>query len=250
MKIRCHILAGKPLLPGTRILRNILSHGNRIVVNLQNPSMSSVSESGKPLLSQPEFFLPIFADSLEKDFVFFSLDTNWRFTYLSRSAAKVMGLPPAEWTGQTLFEALSDDPCNTPARQLGSQLSPLIPLVKGNCEVVAFDKTLRRLDYWLARILLNQSLVGYSGVFSPSGNSEADGDLEEVSSLVSKLTKVERQVIELVFQGYHNKSIACELHVAVRTVESRRSRAMVKLQVNSLAQLIQFWTKAQSLRVL
>lgn len=250
MKVGCHILVGKPLLLGTRIFRNISSHGNKIVVNLQNPSTLSVSESGKPLLSQPEFFLPIFADSLEKDFVFFSLDTNWRFTYLSRSAAKVMGLPPAEWIGRTLFEALSEDPCNTSARQMGSQLSPLIPLVKGKCEVMAFDKTLRTLDYWMARILVNQSLVGYSGVFSPAGYAVTEDDLEEVSSLVGKLTKVERQVIELVFQGYHNKSIACELKVAVRTVESRRSRAMVKLQVNSLAQLIQFWTKVQCLRVL
>jgi DNA-binding NarL/FixJ family response regulator len=115
---------------------------------------------------------------------------------------------------------------------------------------MAFDKTVRILDYWMAIILVNESLVGYSGVFSPSGYSVTDGNLEEVSSLVGKLTTVERQVIELVFQGYHNKSIACELKVAVRTVESRRSRAMVKLQVNSLAQLIQFWTKVQSLRVL
>ena len=52
------------------------------------------------------------------------------------------------------------------------------------------------------------------------------------------LTERERQTVELVSDGSSNKSIANELGISERTVEVHRFRAMRKLGVRTLAQLV------------
>ena len=59
------------------------------------------------------------------------------------------------------------------------------------------------------------------------------------------LTEVERQVIDMVVDGNMNKEIAVLLEVAVRTVESRRSRAMMKLQSRTVSELVQKWVQVR-----
>lgn len=56
--------------------------------------------------------------------------------------------------------------------------------------------------------------------------------------LVSQLTPREREVMELVVTGRHNREIAAALGISVRTVEVHKARMMDKLGVESLAQLL------------
>ena len=55
---------------------------------------------------------------------------------------------------------------------------------------------------------------------------------------VSRLTRREREVCDLVVRGLINKQIASELRIAEKTVKIHRGRAMRKLEVDSVASLV------------
>ena len=52
------------------------------------------------------------------------------------------------------------------------------------------------------------------------------------------LTSREREVAELVVRGFKNKKIADDLNISVKTVEAHRARAMEKMEVSSIAELV------------
>jgi FixJ family two-component response regulator len=57
---------------------------------------------------------------------------------------------------------------------------------------------------------------------------------------LSVLTARERQVMELVAKGSHNREIAATLGISPRTVEVHKARVMEKLQVDSVPKLVHF----------
>ena len=56
---------------------------------------------------------------------------------------------------------------------------------------------------------------------------------------LATLTQREREVMDLVVQGRKNKQIADDLGISVKTVEAHRARAMEKMDVSSVAELVQ-----------
>jgi FixJ family two-component response regulator len=62
--------------------------------------------------------------------------------------------------------------------------------------------------------------------------------LDSFRSLVSSLTRRERQVFDLIVRGKINKQIAFELGMTERTVKAHRHQVMEKMQVASFAELI------------
>ena len=59
-----------------------------------------------------------------------------------------------------------------------------------------------------------------------------------IEERLARLTKRERQVMELVVRGKANKVVAWELGTSQRTVEIHRARVMEKMQARSLAELV------------
>ncbi|HEV7799991.1 MAG TPA: response regulator [Burkholderiales bacterium] len=66
-----------------------------------------------------------------------------------------------------------------------------------------------------------------------------------VAARLASLTQREREVIDLVVQGLKNRQIADHLHISVKTVEAHRARVMVKMDVGSVAELVQAALSAQ-----
>jgi RNA polymerase sigma factor (sigma-70 family) len=59
-----------------------------------------------------------------------------------------------------------------------------------------------------------------------------------IAERLGRLTAREREVLELVVAGQHNREIAVQLAISVRTVEVYKARLMEKLQVRRLAELV------------
>ncbi|MDQ3025402.1 MAG: response regulator [Pseudomonadota bacterium] len=56
---------------------------------------------------------------------------------------------------------------------------------------------------------------------------------------LAQLTQREREVLELVVAGRMNREVAEKLDISIKTVEAHRAKIMEKLEVNSVAELVQ-----------
>ena len=65
----------------------------------------------------------------------------------------------------------------------------------------------------------------------------------ETATPKTSLSEREEQVIRLVAQGYTSHEVADQLHLAVTSVETYRSRAMQKLNLRGRVQLVQYALK-------
>jgi FixJ family two-component response regulator len=75
---------------------------------------------------------------------------------------------------------------------------------------------------------------------------EQEKEIADVQRRFDSLTSREQEVVSMVVAGKLNKQIAAELGTAENTVKVQRSRAMDKMQANSLAELITMIQKLQT----
>jgi DNA-binding NarL/FixJ family response regulator len=59
-----------------------------------------------------------------------------------------------------------------------------------------------------------------------------------------RLTKRERQILQLLAEGKSNKTIACELEISVKTAVAHRANIMHKLGCDSLSDIVRFAIRA------
>jgi len=64
--------------------------------------------------------------------------------------------------------------------------------------------------------------------------SKREGEAE------SQLTSREREIVQLIVEGNSTKEIAAAIHVSVKTVETHRLNAMMKIGVGSVAELTKY----------
>jgi DNA-binding NarL/FixJ family response regulator len=67
-------------------------------------------------------------------------------------------------------------------------------------------------------------------------NPSQKDDVQGLAHLTSK----EREILQLISEGYTNEDVAQSLHMSRRTVEKHRSRIMNKLGINNVAELVKF----------
>ena len=73
-----------------------------------------------------------------------------------------------------------------------------------------------------------------------------DAKKRQIAERMSRLTKRENEVLDLIVDGKMNKQIAEELSVSVKTVEAHRSNLTRKLDVASVAQLVRFVVESRN----
>lgn len=61
---------------------------------------------------------------------------------------------------------------------------------------------------------------------------------KDIESRIAKMTKREKEVMELLVDGKQNKVIAKDLGISPRTVELHRARVMEKLNAHSLSEVV------------
>jgi len=66
------------------------------------------------------------------------------------------------------------------------------------------------------------------------------GTVLKGKSTVGSLTDREREVLQLLAEGYRNKNISAKLCISVKTVEKHRSNIMAKLRLHNAAALTAF----------
>ena len=74
---------------------------------------------------------------------------------------------------------------------------------------------------------------------------EQESELADIRRRFDSLSSREQEVLSMVMNGMLNKQIAAELGTAESTVKVQRSRAMEKMQAESLAHLIKMMQKLQ-----
>ena len=63
---------------------------------------------------------------------------------------------------------------------------------------------------------------------------------EEVATATSLLSAREREVLQLIAEGWSTKQIAAHLYVSIKTIETHRRQIMKKLDLHSIADLTKY----------
>lgn len=75
---------------------------------------------------------------------------------------------------------------------------------------------------------------------------ETAARFQAIEQRLASLTDAERDVLERVVAGSPNKTIAKQLDISLRTVEARRRSIMQKMEVGSLAELVEAITRVRA----
>jgi DNA-binding NarL/FixJ family response regulator len=89
-------------------------------------------------------------------------------------------------------------------------------------------RAVTRGDTWLSPSLTKRVVAAYT-----QGASPDDGPL-------TVLTPRQREVLQLVAEGYSNKEIASRLNVTPKTVETHRTELMERLGIRGVASLVRY----------
>ena len=66
------------------------------------------------------------------------------------------------------------------------------------------------------------------------------GSSEDVATAASQLSAREREVLQLIAEGWSTKQIASHLYVSVKTIETHRRQIMKKLDLHTIADLTKY----------
>lgn len=219
---------------------------------LQSPAVSSESQFAIRMLSQPTLVFLDVTKSTNAPFTLFTRDICGRFLFVSPSSEMVLDRTANELLQLSLLAYLTDNPCNKSLRQ---SWSPNSLAESGNflVEIYGAHGGVVRAELSEMAIRSETRIIGYAGFIKRTEHSEhATGpetelDDREIIQRAASLSKVERQVAELVVDGHMNKRMANILDVAVRTIETRRARVMSKMRAKSLPHLVQMWLKVRQI---
>lgn len=127
-------------------------------------------------------------------------------------------------------------------KQLRAQASPLpVVVMTGHGDVNSAREAFRAdaVDFLEKPLDQSRLLIAIEEAFSRQREAATQGARQgELAALKAALTPREREVMDYVVEGRHNREIAAELGISPRTVEVHKARMMDKLGVSSVAELV------------
>ncbi|KXB30301.1 two-component system response regulator [Dechloromonas denitrificans] len=123
--------------------------------------------------------------------------------------------------------------------ELGSELPVIV--MTGHGDVASAREAFRALaiDFLEKPLDHKKLLAGLAEAFSRQQVSlVAKMNQDQTQRLLGNLTPREREIMEKVVNGQHNREIAAELGISPRTVEVHKARMMDKLGVGNVADLV------------
>jgi len=134
-----------------------------------------------------------------------------------------------EMDGLTLQRALREKGCNMPV---------IIITGHGNVDSARTAFRSQAVDYLEKPLQEEQLIKAIEEAFLHLSQKNQNGPSIDYSRRYATLTPREREVMELVVAGRHNREIAELLGISVRTVEVHKARVMQKIEVTTLADLV------------
>jgi len=168
-------------------------------------------------------------------------DRRFRYKALNRSAATIHNLPIEAHLGHKFHEILGNmaDKVGPVWENVFACGQPL-----SNFELVGQLPKRSGVGHWILNLFPlsdTRGRVAQVGCFVieiASGTSPQPPCAEQKC-----LSPREREILRLVAEGKANKEISSILAISIRTVETYRSRLMLKLQAPSIAHLVQYAIK-------
>lgn len=184
-------------------------------------------------------------DASVRDALALSLGLHGYPVLVFADAESLLGAYRPDWRGCLLIDIRMPgmDGLTLQRRLLeaGCRLPVVIMTGHGDIEAAREAFRAQAVDF-LEKPINPERLLGALGEAFSRLHRELD-DAERFAAyerLVATLTPREREVMDLVVAGRHNREIAAALNISPRTVEVYKANLQTKLRVNNIPELVRF----------
>ncbi len=166
------------------------------------------------------------------------------------SAESFLDVVQPDWRGCVLIDLQLEgiDGLQLQARLVERRVTMPVIFVTGHGDVATARDALKAgaLDF-IEKPVDNDRLVELVGMAMAKDAAQAhrQAQAEQLASRMQRLTQREREVMDQVVAGRHNREIAADLGISPRTVEVYKARLMDKLDVQRVADLVKLALEAQ-----
>jgi len=148
-----------------------------------------------------------------------------------------------EWSGCLVADIRMSGMDGLTLQRKLNEMGCLLPviIVTGHGDVSSAREAFkaRAVDFLEKPFDDDKLIAAIEEAFSMQQRQRQDQDRrDQRDQLLAELTPREREVFELVVMGRHNREIAPQLNISVRTVEVHKARLMAKLNVDNVADLV------------
>ena len=164
-------------------------------------------------------------------------------THVFAAAEAFLSQVTPEWSGIVLVDlrmpGMSGLELQTELRARRIQLPTIIITAHGEASAARTSFKSGAVDF-LEKPIDRDQLLGAlrEAVGIESERVRLAGHAAEISKQLGRLTPREREVLDCIVAGKHNREIARELDISARTVEVHKARVMAKMGVERVADLL------------
>jgi RNA polymerase sigma factor (sigma-70 family) len=156
----------------------------------------------------------------------------------------------ADWRGCVLIDLRLDgiDGLQLQARLTAREITMPVIFVTGHGDVSAARDALKAGAFdFIEKPVDNERLVELveAAMARDAETAQRQAQATQLAGRLQRLTQREREVMEHVVAGRHNREIAVELGISPRTVEVYKARLMDKLDVRRVPDLVKLALEAR-----